>query len=84
VIGYFINHVRLKHRILLSGVLAGGLAVAIIAVAVLSFNRTAGDFFQFVEFSRQSHVDLLTTAKISEIQHQAGIYTYQGYRAAAE
>ncbi len=84
MIGYFINHVRLKHRILLSGVLAGGLAVAIIAVAVLSFNRTAGDFFQFVEFSRQSHVDLLTTAKISEIQHQAGIYTYQGYRAAAE
>jgi signal transduction histidine kinase len=84
MIGFFIDHLRLKHRILLSGLLAGGLAIAIIAVAVLSFNRTAGDFVQFVEFSRQSQVDLLTTAKISEIQHQAGIYTYQGYRSAAE
>lgn len=84
MIRFLIGHFKLGQRIVAGYMLAGVISLVIVAIASLAFLETAGQFTRFVAFGKQSRLDLLATAKITEIQRQALIYTYEGHPSAAE
>jgi signal transduction histidine kinase/HPt (histidine-containing phosphotransfer) domain-containing protein/ActR/RegA family two-component response regulator len=84
MIAYFINHFKLHNRLLVSYIFSGVMAFFIMAITYVTFDDATRDLKNFVAFSKRSNIDLLLTAKVSEIQRQAIIYTYDGHQSAAE
>ncbi|MGB4497390.1 MAG: response regulator, partial [Methylococcaceae bacterium] len=84
MIAYFINHFKLHNRLLVSYIFSGAMAFFIMAITYLTFDDATTDLKNFVAFNKRSNIDLLLTAKLSEIQRQAIIYTSEGHQSAAQ
>lgn len=84
MIKYLINHFKLRYRINAGYIFAGIVIFSVLCITTFAFHKTSGDFRDFVSFSKKSQIDLLLTAQVAEIQHQALIYVHYGHLSAAD
>ena len=84
MINFLTRHLGLKSRILAGYLLAAIVALMLIGSANLVFRGTLDEFSHYIGFAQQSRLDMLVTARLSEMQRQALIYTYLGYASAGE
>ena len=82
-IRFLTDHIRLKNRFLLGGLLAAAVISILIALAILAFRQTTSDFQRFVVIGQESRIDLQMIAQMADIQRQTLIYTYEGHPSAA-
>lgn len=83
MIRYLSNHFKLRQRIYTGYFIVGMAILAVILIVSIAFFKITNDFRDFVAFSNKAHIELLLTGRVSEIQRQAVIYTYEGHQSSA-
>jgi signal transduction histidine kinase/CheY-like chemotaxis protein len=84
MIDFLTRHLRLRNRILAGYLLAAIVALTLIGLGNMVFRGTLDELTRYVGFAQQSRLDLLVTARLSEMQRQALMFTTMGYASAAD
>lgn len=79
-----VGGLKLKHKIYAGYLSVGFVAVLIALVSYYSFGNVSRNFRHFTDFSVKAQIDFQLAQRVSEMQRQALIFTYEGHDSAAE
>jgi len=78
------KNIKLKNRIMIIFIISSIFLLAVIITSFNAFKSTSNEFFKFLEFNKDTQINIEITKNISQIQRQALIYIYEGHESSAE